>query len=443
MHWTRQETEDVVKGNNRWLRTEFPTRAPGLDWDAFFAAAQLPAGQPDLIVWQPSAITGIANLVASQPLSTWRDYLLVRALESRAAVLPRAVATEHFAFHERTLHGAPALRARWKLAVEATNAALGDAVGKLYVEAHFTATAKSNITSLVERLRAAFARRIDALDWMSPDTKANAKMKLAALRVGVGYPDTWQTYGGLRVVRGDAFGNAERASLFEYHRELAKLGRTVDRSEWVMTPQTVNAVNLPVMNALIFPAAVLQPPFFDPNGDPAANFGAIGTIIGHEISHSFDDQGANFDAAGRLRDWWTAEDRAQFAAAGDRLVRQFDAYRPFPDLAVNGRQTLSENIADVAGLVSAFDAYRLEVDERPVDIRQGFTGEQRLFLCFAQNWRMKFREADLRLRIATDGHAPAEYRASTVRNVSGWYSSFNVRPDEALYLAPADRVPVW
>jgi endothelin-converting enzyme/putative endopeptidase len=278
---------------------------------------------------------------------------------------------------------------------------------------------------------------------MSPETKAKAKQKLTTLKVGVGYPDHWQDYSGLEVIKGDALGNAERAGLFEYRRELAKLHQPVDRGEWWMTPQTVNAVNLPLQNALNFPAAILQPPYFDPAAGQAHNYGSMGAIIGHEISHSFDDQGSQFDAEGRLANWWTKDDFAHFKAAGEALAAQFDAYRPFPDLSVNGHQTLSENIADVAGLLAAYDAYRLSLGGKDDAVTDGFNGDQRFFISFAQSWRDKIREADLRRRIATDGHAPDQYRADAVRNLDPWYSAFNVHAPQKLYLDPSKRVHVW
>jgi predicted metalloendopeptidase len=261
--------------------------------------------------------------------------------------------------------------------------------------------------------------------------------------VGVGYPDRWRDYSALEVVRGDAFGNAERASLFDYHHDLAKLAQAVDRSEWVMEPQTVNAVNLPALNALNFPAAILQPPYFDAQRDPLYDYGAIGAVIGHEVSHSFDDQGALFDADGRLKNWWTKDDFAHFEAAGKRLAEQFDRYHPFADVAVNGAQTLSENIADVAGLSDAYDAWHLSLAGKAPPSVAGFSADQLFFLSFAQVWRQKIREPALRQRLVTDGHAPAEYRADTVRNLDAWYAAFDVKPGEKLYLAPADRVRVW
>jgi len=442
VHTSRAESEEVLKGNNHWSATEFPQRAPGLDWPAFFGAAGL-GKQPEFVVWQPGAVSGISALTASVPLETWKDYLRFHLIESESGYLPKAFIAEHFAFHQRVISGTPQQQPRWKRAVAETNAALGEAVGKLYVARYFPPEEKARAEEMVRNLVAAFAVRIDRLDWMAPATRAKAKEKLATLKVGVGYPDHWRDYSGLEVVRGDAFGNGRRAELFEYHRNLEKLGQPVDRGEWVMNPQLVNAVNLPAMNALNFPAAILQPPNFDPKRDPVMDYGAIGSVIGHEISHSFDDQGALFDASGRLQNWWTKEDFAHFEAAGKRLIEQFNAYHPFPDISVNGRQTLSENIADVAGLAVSLDAWRLTLHGGPVPSAGGFSGEQLFFLSFAQSWREKFREPELRRRVVVDGHAPAEFRADTVRNLDAWYDAFKVLPGQRLYLAPPDRVQVW
>ncbi|HEX2689574.1 MAG TPA: M13 family metallopeptidase, partial [Kofleriaceae bacterium] len=442
VHVPRIETEDTQKGNNHWTRADLLARAPGLDWQAFLAAAGLDR-QASFVVWQPPALIGIAALVTSQPLETWKDYLTFHAIAHNADVLPRAFDEESFAFYGRQLYGTPQQRERWKRAVDATSGALGEAVGKLYVARYFPPAEKARAEAMVHHELAAFARRIDQLDWMTPATKAKALAKLAALRVGVGYPDTWRDYTKLQVVRGDAFGNAERASLFEYHRNLDKLGRPVDRGEWVMTPQLVNAVNLPAMNALNFPAAILQPPFFDPDRPIVMDYGAIGSVIGHEISHSFDEQGALFDATGRLANWWMPEDFAHFKAAAARLIRQYDGYHPFPDLAVNGSLTVNENIADVAGLAVAYDAYRLAFGGKQAPAVQGETGDQLFFLSFAQSWRRKSREPALRRQVLTDGHAPAEYRGDTVRNLDAWYAAFGVKPGDALYLPPAERVRIW
>jgi predicted metalloendopeptidase len=386
---------------------------------------------------------GISALVRSEPLAVWKDYLLFHAAEHFASYLPRAFVEERFEFFGKVLSGVPVLRARWKRGVAATDVALGEAVGKLYVARYFPPSEKARVERMVKNELAAFAERIDKLAWMAPQTKAQAKEKLAALKVGVGYPDKWRDYSGLEVVKGDAFGNADRAELFELRRNLAKLRQPVDRGEWVMNPQLVNAVNLPAMNAINFPAAYLQPPFLDPSRPEVMDYAAAGSTIGHEISHSFDDEGALFDASGRLRDWWTPEDFAHFKASADRLVAQFDAYRPFPDLHVNGRLTVSENIADVAGLAAAYDAWRISLRGTGAPALQGLSGDQQFFLAFAQKWRTKLREAALRQRIVTDGHAPPEYRADTVRNLDAWYAAFAVSPGQKLYLSPADRVRMW
>ncbi|ESQ86950.1 peptidase M13 [Asticcacaulis sp. AC460] len=441
-HASRLDTGNVPKANNPWKRAEFAAKAPGLDWDAYFKAASMD-GQSDFIIWQPTAVTGEAALVGSQPLEVWKDYLRYRQLDHYAAVLPKAFYNEVFAFYGTALQGTPKMRDRWKRAISATNGALGEAVGQLYVERHFPPEAKAKIQEMVDNEIAAYRVRVENLTWMSPDTKAKALAKLGTLKVGVGYPDKWIDYSGLQVVRGDPVGNMQRAELFEYNRNLAKLGKAPDHYEWVMTPQTVNAVNLPMANALNFPAAILQSPYFDPSADAAYNYGAIGATIGHEISHSFDDTGAMFDAEGRLANWWTEEDLKHFQAAGAALAKQYDAYCPYTDLCLNGQQVLGENIADVAGLAAAYDAYKMSLGGKPDEVRNGLTGDQRFFLAFAQSWRDKTREAALRQQILTDGHAPDEYRGDTVRNLDAWYEAFKVTPEQKQYLKTEDRVKVW
>jgi len=440
-HMARAESHDVKNGKNRWPRAEFAKRAPGLDWDALFAGAALDK-QPELVVWQPGALVGLAATVKEVPLATWKEYLVVRALEKASPVLPKAFVDESFAFYGGVLAGTPKLQDRWKRGVDATTGALGDAVGKLYVERYFSAAAKTRAQDMVKQLIAAMGRRIDALDWMSAETKQKARAKLAVLKVGVGYPDTWTDYSGLEIKAGDAFGNAKRAGQFDYQRKLARLGKPVDRGEWVMVPHLVNAVNLPAMNAMNFPAAILQPPYFDPDRPVVMDYGAIGAVIGHEISHSFDDQGAQFDDAGRLANWWTPDDLAKFQAVSQKLAAQYDTYKPFPDLAVNGKLTLSENIADLAGLAISFDAYRLASGGKEAPAIEGVSGDRQFFYSFAQMWRFKAREPALRQRVLTDGHAPAMYRVSTVRNIDAWYAAFGVTSG-ALFLAPPDRIRVW
>jgi len=442
VHWSRVDSEDVQKANNLWTRSDFGVRAPGLSWSAYFASAGLEQ-QNEFGVWQPSAITGIAALVASQPLETWREYLRFHVLEQAASSLPRAFVSEQFAFYGRTLAGTLQPPERWKMADAETNAALGQAVGRLYVERYFHADDKARIAAMVRDLIAAFAERIDHLEWMTPATRERAKAKLATLRVGVGYPDRWSDYSALKISPGDALGNQQRAQLFAYQRTLAKLRRAVDPGEWAMTPQTVNAVNLPVMNAVNFPAAFLQPPYFDPQRPLAMDYGAIGAIIGHEISHSFDDQGARFDAEGRFDNWWKTQDLAHFHAAAARLARQFDAYRPVPDLGVNGEQTLSENIADLAGLAMAYDALHRATSGSAAAAIDGLTPDQQFFISFGQTRRQKIRLPALRNQLISDGHAPEEYRADTVRNLDAWYAAFDVRPGGRLYLAPEERVRIW
>lgn len=442
VHWTPLQTSDVSQADNTWARAEFGRRAPGLDWETFFDAAGL-GDQADVKVWQPEAISGIAALAASEPLEDWKDYLAFHAIDRAAPYLSRAFVDQHFAFHGTALSGTPLQPARWKRGVAATNAALGDAIGQMYVARHFPPEAKAEVERMVANIIAAFGRRIDAVEWMSPETKARAREKLATLRVGVGYPDNWRDYTALEVLPDDPLGNAERAGLLEYRRNLAKLGQPVDRSEWFMVPQEVNALFAPSQNSIIFPAAILEPPFFDPDADAAVNYGAIGGVIGHEISHSFDNLGALFDAEGRLSNWWTAADFSRFEAAGARLAAQYDAYRPLPDASINGRLTLGENIADVAGLAAAYDAYHLSLGGETPAVIDGFTGDQRFFLGWAQNYRSRYRDAALRRQLLTDGHSPGPYRAATVRNLDAWYQAFDVRPGQDLYLSPADRVRVW
>ena len=442
VHRSREETGDVKKGNNPWTRQAFDAKAPGLDWDAYFAAAGLEK-QQDFVVWQPSAITGLSALVASEPLDTWKDYLAYQALDQVSGLLPKAFAEERFTFYSQTLQGVPQQRERAKRGIDFTSGALGEMVGRLYVQKHFPAADKARVQAMVTNILKAFEQRIDRLEWMAPTTKAKAKAKLAVMKVGVGYPDAWVDYSGLAIDGKDVIGNLDRLQRFELARQLRKLGSPVDRSEWVMTPQVVNAVNLPAMNAMNFPAGMLQPPYFDPKQPDAMNYGSIGAIIGHEVSHSFDDQGALFDSAGKLNNWWTNEDMAHFEASAAKLVAQYNGYHPFPDVAVNGQQTLGENIADVAGLAVSLDAFQLSLKHKNAPLVQGFTGEQQFFISYAQSWREKTRELVLRQQLLTDGHTPAEYRTYTVRNLDAWYEAFAVKPGQKLYLEPKERVKIW
>ncbi|HXE66009.1 MAG TPA: M13 family metallopeptidase [Rhodanobacteraceae bacterium] len=436
------DSEDVHKANNLWPVAEFSKKAPGLDWNAYFKAAGLD-GIQQIDVWQPSAITGEAKLVASQPIDAWKALLVFHTLNAAAPLLPKAFADLNFDFYGKQLSGTPEQQARWKRAVSATSTDLGDAVGEVYVKKYFPASSKAAAEAMVKNLIAAFRTGIQNLTWMSPETKQKAEAKLDTLVVGVGYPDHWRDYSSLEIKPDDALGNHMRAVKFEYELAKAKIGKPIDDHEWWMTPQTVNAVNLPLQNALNFPAAILQPPFFDPKADPAANYGAIGAIIGHEISHSFDNTGADFDAQGRLKNWWTPADLKHFEAATDALAAQYSSYEALPGLHVDGKQTLGEDIADVSGLTAAYRAYHLALDGKSAPEADGLSGDQRFFIAFGQAWRSKIRDAALRQRLATDVHAPAEFRAETVRNLDSWYQAFNVQPGQKLYLQPDQRVKIW
>ena len=436
------DSEDVHKANNPWPLATYPKKAPGLNWATYFKAAGLDK-QAQVDAWQPDAIIKLSGLVASEPLQTWKDYLTFHAIDENADLLPKAYADLSFEFHGHTLQGTPKQRDRWKRAISLTNSDLGDAVGQIYVARYFPASSKAQVKQMAANLLAAFDERIDTLDWMTAATKQKAKAKIATMRVGVGYPETWRDYASLNIRLDDALGNHLRAEEFEYRHQRAKLDQPVDRGEWWMTPQTVNAVNLPLQNALNFPAAILEAPFFDPKADAAVNYGAIGATIGHEISHSFDNDGAEFDAEGRLANWWTPEDHAHFKAATARLIAQYSAYEPLPGLHINGEQTLSENIADVSGLTIAYIAYRKSLGGKPAPVIHGLTGDQRFFLAYAQSWRTKTRDAALRQQVIADGHSPARFRTQTVRNIDAWYGAFSPKPGETLYLEPKARVKIW
>ena len=441
-HLTLAENDDIHKANNTWSQSDFASKAPGLDWVEYFRGAGL-SKQASFMVWQPTAFAGEAALVTSTPLDTWKDWLAYHLIEEYAGVLPETFADERFAFFGKVLQGTPEQRPRWQRAVVIVNRYLGDDVGQLYAQRYFPPEAKAQAQAMVANIIAAFRKRIDALSWMAASTKAEAQAKLDTLYVGIGYPESWIDYSAYDVRPDDIFGNVWRGSLFQYQRQVARLGKPVDRKEWSMTPQTVNAVNLPLQNALNFPAAILQPPFFDPLAPAAANYGAIGSVIGHEISHTFDTEGSAFDSKGRVRNWWTPADLAHFEAATAKLAAQYDAYKPFPDLSLNGKQTLAENVADVAGISAAFDGYRASLNGKPAPVQEGFSGDQQFFIAFGQNYASKTREAALRQQVMTDSHSPGEYRADEVRNIDAWYAAFDVQPGQTLYLAPADRVRIW
>ena len=441
-HWSLADNQEVAKANNPWKRSDFPVKAPGLNWDEYFRGAGL-GQQTAFIVWQPSAFTGEAALVNSTPLDAWKDWLAYHLIETYGYVLPKALADEDFAFAGPVLSGALQQRPRWQRGVAVVNGELGDAVGKVYAQRYFPAQDKAKVEALVAHLIADYRERLRGLSWMAPATKKEAIAKLEALYVGVGFPESWQDYSGYEVRPDDIVGNLRRGLLFYYHFNVARIGKPVNRKEWSLSPQTVNAVNLPLQNALNFPAAILQPPFFDPAAPNAANYGAIGSVIGHEISHTFDTEGSAFDAQGRMRNWWTPTDFAHFRASTAKLAAQYDSYKPFPDLSVNGKQTLAEDIADIAGVSAAYDGYRSSLQGKAAPPAHGFNGDQQFFIAFAQNFASKTRPAALREQVLNDSHAPAQYRSETIRNVDAWYQAFDVKPGQALYLAPQDRVKIW
>lgn len=441
-HEPRQQSEDLKQGAAVWTRQQLEQKAPGIDWSALLGAAGLGSTQK-FDAYHDAAIPKLSALVASEPLQNWKDWLTFHTLNQQANVLPKPFRDASFAFNGTALQGTPQQRPRDALALNATSNALQDAVGKAYVDRYFPASSKAQIEQMVANLKAAFARRVRAIGWMSPSTKQEALKKVEGIVVGVGYPDTWRDYAGLTITPDNAYANQKNARLWEYRHQIAKVGKPMDRREWWMPPQLVNAVNLPVQNALNFPAAILVKPFFDPNADAAFNYGAIGATIGHEISHSFDTGGALFDASGAMRNWWTPADFKNFQAQADALAKQFDAYEALPGLHLNGKLTINENIADVAGLGAAYDAYKASLGGKPAPVVGNLTGDQRFFLAFAQSWAAKWRPEALRQVVVTNEHAPDQFRARTVRNIDAWYPAFNVRPGQKLYLAPDKRVKIW
>jgi putative endopeptidase len=441
-HWTRVDTRDSDKIYNKWSASDFAAKAPGFDWTTFFGTVGI-AAQKDFLVSQPSAVTSGAKILSEAPVAAVRDYFLIHTIDDMAPYLSKAFVDAEFDFNSKVLNGIPQNSPRWKRGAELVKGAMGEAVGQQYVARYFPPEAKVEADKLVKNLIAAMDTRLATLEWMAPETKVQARAKLATFTPKIGYPDKWRDYSKLMVKRGDLFGNVVRSNQFEYQRQLAKLGKAIDRSEWFMTPMEVNAYANPVMNEIVFPAAILQPPFFDPKADPAVNYGAIGAVIGHEISHHFDDQGRKYDKNGALTDWWTAEDVKRFTALTDKLVKQYDAYEAMPGGNLNGQLTLGENIADLAGLTVAHEAWKTSLNGKPAPVIDGFNGEQRFYLGWAQVWRRSYREANLRQRLLTDSHSPSVQRAWVVRNLDPWYSGFAAKPGGKLYLAPEDRVRIW
>jgi putative endopeptidase len=442
VHWSRADSREADKVYNKMTLDELTRLAPGFDFAGWLKAQNL--GQvTTLLVAQPSAVKGEAALVAKTPLPVLKDILLIRSLDGFSDYLPDTIANESFAFYGTVLSGTPEREPRWKRAVNFVKGSLGEEVGKVYVAKYFPPEAKAAADEMVKNIIAAMGRRIDGLTWMSAEAKTRAHGKLAAFTPKIGYPDRWRDYAGLEIRRDDLFGNAIRSNQFDHDYNANKLGKPIYRWEWFMTPMEINAYANFGMVEIVFPAAILQPPFFDPNADPAINYGGIGAVIGHELSHHFDDQGAKYDATGRLVQWWTDDDVKRFHALTERLVAQYDAYEPLAGEHVQGKLTLGENIADLAGLTVAYDAYRASLGGKEPPVIDGTTGDQRFYLGWAQVWRRKFREANLRQRLVTDPHAPSEYRVATVRNLDPWYGAFSVQPGNKLFLKPEERVKIW
>ena len=443
-HWPITERRESERTYNLRTRADIRAFAPRFPWDAIFDSAGMSAVQ-EVVVAEVTAMGPLAELALATPISTWREYLTYHYLTNVADVLPQAFDDENFAFYNRTLNGQPQQRERWKRAVAACNSVLGEAVGQLYVARHFPPEAKAQMMELVENLRRAYSQRIEALSWMTAETKVQAQEKLRTFLPKIGYPDNWRDYSDFEVRAGDAFGNNKRAAIYAWNHDLARLGRPTDKSEWLyMPPQEVNAYYNTVFNEIVFPAAILQPPFFDPNADPAVNYGAIGGVIGHEMGHGFDDQGAKSDANGVLRDWWTPADFAAFTGLTDRLAAQYDGFEALPGINVNGRLTLGENIGDNGGLQVALYAYKLSLNGAGAPVLDGYSGDQRFFMAWAQAWRQDIRDEALRNQVLSDPHSPARFRCNgTVRNMDAWYAAFNVPPTAALYLPENERVEIW
>ncbi len=440
-HWTSAESRQIDKLYNPVATAALDKDYAGLGWSTYLQTAGL-AGQPQVIVTQPSAIKAALALVANEPMDVWKDYLRFHTVKAASPMLSKAFVDLNFGWAQ-TLSGTPKLKDRWKRGVDLVNGTMGEAVGEIYVARYFPPEAKAKADELVRNLIKAMDARLANLAWMAPETKVKARAKLAAFTPKIGYPSKWRDYSALKVERGDLWGNVMRATEFEYQRQLGKIGKPVDRSEWFMTPQTVNAYANPLMNEIVFPAAILQPPFFDPKADDAVNYGAIGAVIGHEISHHFDDQGRKFDMNGNLSDWWTKEDVARFDALAKRVVDQYGSYEPLPGKKVNGELTLGENIADLAGVTIAYDAYKMSLKGKKAGKLGGYTPDQRFFLGFGQVWRNKYREPVLLQQLTTDPHTPGHFRPYVVRNIDAWYSSFGVKPGEKFYLKPEDRAHIW
>ena len=441
-NWTKVQNRDPVAQYNKVSLEQAARIAPGFDWARFFDGVGAPVGE--FVISQPSYVTAMAGLLASRPLAAWKTYFRYRLLDAYAAYLPARFDELQFGFHQHAINGIEEQKPRWKRAVAATDGALGEITGRLYVTKYFSPESKRRAQELVGNLLAAYRQSIDQLDWMGPETRARAQQKLASFTVKIGYPDKWRDYSALAVSADDLVGNLLRSAHFDQQRMAKHLGGPIDRTEWQMTPQTVNAYYNPLMNEIVFPAAILQPPFFNAATDEAVNYGGIGAVIGHEISHGFDDEGRQFDGDGNLRDWWTADDGQRFKARTAALVQQFNNYKVLDQQPLNGELTLGENIADLSGLAIAYKAYMLSLKGRPAPVIDGYTGPQRFFLGWGQVWRRKYRDDNLRMRLSVDPHSPNQFRADgPVGNIDAFYEAFGVQPGDREYRAPAERVRIW
>ena len=440
--WTRVESRDDDKTYNPYEVAKLAELTPGLDWSGYLDAAGIDSDR--VIVMQPSAYEGMAKLIAETPMPQIRSYLKWHLLTAYAPYLSKTFVDEDFAFYGKTLRGIEELSPRWKRGVGTVEDALGEVVGKIYVERHFPPEAKARMEKLVDNLKLAYRESISDIDWMSEETKAKALEKLSKFTTKIGYPDKWKDYDALKIKAGDLVGNVMQANTFAFQRDVDKLGQPIDRDEWHMTPQTVNAYYNPSMNEIVFPAAILQPPFFNFEAEDAVNYGGIGAVIGHEIGHGFDDQGSKYDGDGNLKSWWTDADREKFETRTKALISQYDAYCPLEGQCVQGALTIGENIGDLGGLSIGYKAYHLALGEESGPEIDGFSADQRVFMGWAQVWRRKYREAELLNRLKTDPHSPSEFRCNGVaKNVDAFYKAFDVKPSDALYLPPEQRVTIW
>ena len=441
--WARADRRDSIKVYNPMTPAALKAYAPQFPWDALVQGAGI-AGAPKIIVQENTAFPKIAAIFAATPLDDLKAWEAFHTVDQASPYLPKRFVDSRFEFRGKSLSGLETNRPRWKRGVTVVDGSLGEAVGREYVARYFPPASKAQMQDLVGNLKVALRARIQQLDWMSPSTKQEALTKLAKLRVMVGYPDKWRDYSGLIIKGDDLYGDVERASAFEWAWQSGKLKRPVDPQEWLMNPQEVNAYNDTNRLVIVFPAGILQTPYFDPKADPAVNYGAIGAIIGHEMTHSFDDQGRHYDDTGALRDWWAPEDAKRFEAEAAKLGAQYDAIEVSPGLHVNGKLTMGENIADLGGLLAAVDAYHTSLGGKPAPVIDGLTGDQRLFLGYAQAWRTKEREDSVKQQVASDPHSPSRTRAeASERNIDSWYAAFDVQPGQKLYIKPTDRVHIW